>query len=230
MLSHSTFPFQFDLIAFFNFILTFFVLNSLTLLIWTMKLVLWNYIFILVSFVLVVTYCWLPLDIHDQSRKPSGLSFPRRVFAPWLAGTLICDYLQPSETLEVLKDHCAELMSMEVLIDSSNILEPEGEAPAVVAKGFWDVAAPLHSDSKSLSEKPGADSKSEGSSQKSNKQSSFNAVAAILVLLLSVLLGFLFLSARSWNFFSKSIFKYMFTGSFAGFLVSLTLRLSLLYM
>lgn len=130
-------------------------------------------------------------------RKPTGLSFPRRVFAPWLAGTFICDYLQPSETLEVLKDHCAELMSMEVLTDSSNVLEPEGEALAVVAKGFWDVAAPLHSDSKSLSEKPGADTKSEGSSQKSNKQSSFNTVAAILVLLLSVLLGFLFFSARS---------------------------------
>ncbi|KAF8024720.1 hypothetical protein BT93_F1791 [Corymbia citriodora subsp. variegata] len=130
-------------------------------------------------------------------RKPSGLSFPRRVFAPWLAGTFICDYLQSSETLEVLKDHCAELMSMEVLTDSSNILEPERDAPAVVAKGFWEIVAPLHSDSKSLSEKPGADAKSEESSEKSNKQSSFNAVAAILVLLLSVLLGFLFLSLRS---------------------------------
>lgn len=86
---------------------------------------------------------------------------------------------------------------MEVLTDSSNILEPEGEAPAVVAKCFWDVVSPFHSDSKSLSEKPGADTKSEESSQKSNKQSSFSAVAAILVLLLSVLLGFLLLSARA---------------------------------
>ncbi|XP_030528714.1 protein odr-4 homolog [Rhodamnia argentea] len=130
-------------------------------------------------------------------RKPSGLLFPRRVFAPWLAGMFICDYLQPSETLEVLKDHCAELMSMEVLTDSSDILEPEGEAPSVVAKCFWDVASPSRSDSKSLSEKVGADPKSEESNEKSNKQSNLSTVAAILVLLLSVLLGYLFLSVRA---------------------------------
>ena len=35
------------------------------------------------------------------NRKECSLSFPRRVFVPWLAGTYICDYLQPSETLEV---------------------------------------------------------------------------------------------------------------------------------
>jgi len=36
-----------------------------------------------------------------EYRKECSLSFPRRVFVPWLAGTYICDYLQPSETLEV---------------------------------------------------------------------------------------------------------------------------------
>lgn len=37
----------------------------------------------------------------QELRKTCSLSFPRRVFVPWLAGTYICDYLQPSETLEV---------------------------------------------------------------------------------------------------------------------------------
>lgn len=36
-----------------------------------------------------------------ENRKECSLSFPRRVFVPWLAGTHICDYLQSSETLEV---------------------------------------------------------------------------------------------------------------------------------
>lgn len=34
-------------------------------------------------------------------RKTCSLAFPRRLFIPWLAGTFICDYLQPSETPEV---------------------------------------------------------------------------------------------------------------------------------
>ncbi|KAG6648657.1 hypothetical protein CIPAW_07G161600 [Carya illinoinensis] len=78
-------------------------------------------------------------------RKECSLSFPRRVFVPWLAGTYICDYLQPSETLEVLKDHCVELMSMEGPTDASTILKPEIEAPSLVTKSFWDVAAPFYS-------------------------------------------------------------------------------------
>ncbi|KAG4947307.1 hypothetical protein JHK87_043314 [Glycine soja] len=32
--------------------------------------------------------------------KGCSLPFPRRVFAPWLAGMYLCDYLQPSETFE----------------------------------------------------------------------------------------------------------------------------------
>ncbi|XP_040950152.1 protein odr-4 homolog isoform X2 [Gossypium hirsutum] len=39
------------------------------------------------------------LVLHSL-RKNCNLSLPRRVFVPWLAGTYICDYLQPSETLE----------------------------------------------------------------------------------------------------------------------------------
>lgn len=39
--------------------------------------------------------------LHDTNRRRCSLSFPRRVFIPWLAGTYICDYLQAAETLEV---------------------------------------------------------------------------------------------------------------------------------
>lgn len=42
-----------------------------------------------------ICYCTI------QCRRTCLLSFPRRVFVPWLAGTFICDYLQPSETVEV---------------------------------------------------------------------------------------------------------------------------------
>ncbi|XP_057986921.1 uncharacterized protein LOC110655810 [Hevea brasiliensis] len=61
-------------------------------------------------------------------RKTCRLAFPRRLLMPWLAGTFICDYLQPSETLEVLKDHCVELMSMEAPADASTILQTEVES------------------------------------------------------------------------------------------------------
>nr|POE69547.1 protein odr-4 like [Quercus suber] len=88
-----------------------------------------------------------------NNQKECSLSFPRRVFVPWLAGTYICDYLQPSETLEVLKDHCVELMSMEAPSDSSTILEPEKETPLLVTKPFWDVAIPFNSASCSPLEK-----------------------------------------------------------------------------
>ncbi|XP_057794220.1 uncharacterized protein LOC131010624 [Salvia miltiorrhiza] len=81
-------------------------------------------------------------DLQAQ-RKQCNLSFPRRVFVPWLEGAYICDYIQSKETLEVLKDHCVELMSVEFPTDSSEILEPESEAPVVIAstaKTFWNVA------------------------------------------------------------------------------------------
>ena len=58
-------------------------------------------------------------------RKGCMLPFPRRVFAPWLAGIYVCDYLQPSDTVEVLKDHCTELLSMKAPTDVSTILELE---------------------------------------------------------------------------------------------------------
>jgi hypothetical protein len=42
-------------------------------------------------------FCFLPLN-----REPFSFTFPRRVLIPWLAGAYICDYLQQSETPEVL--------------------------------------------------------------------------------------------------------------------------------
>ncbi|KAH6837934.1 oxidoreductase [Perilla frutescens var. hirtella] len=82
-------------------------------------------------------------DLQAQ-RKQCNLSFPRRVLVPWLEGTYICDYIQSTETLEVLKEHCVELMSVEFPTDTSEILEPESEAPTVIAsstaKTFWSAA------------------------------------------------------------------------------------------
>ncbi|KAF8411316.1 hypothetical protein HHK36_003863 [Tetracentron sinense] len=84
----------------------------------------------------------IPQLVLHLLRKPCSLSFPRRILIPWLASAFICDYLQPSETLEVLKDHCRELMSMEASTDTSTILEPETEANSLTTKFFWDVAVP----------------------------------------------------------------------------------------
>ncbi|KAM3736473.1 hypothetical protein ACB098_10G166600 [Castanea mollissima] len=130
----------------------------------------------------------VPQLVLQLLRKECSLSFPRRVFVPWLAGTYICDYLQPSETLEVLKDHCVELMSMEAPSDASTILELEKEAPSLVTKPFWDVAIPFNSASCSPLEKNGNDTKEE-SRKKSTKSNNLNIVGAILFLLLSIAVG-----------------------------------------
>lgn len=130
------------------------------------------------------------LVLHSL-RKNCNLSLPRRVFVPWLAGTYICDYLQPSETLEVLKDHCVELMSMEAPNDASKILEPEEEAIRVSTRSFWDVVLPYCSTSSSTQEK-NMEITGKENSQKTSKSPSLYFVAAVIILLLSVLVGFVF--------------------------------------
>lgn len=130
------------------------------------------------------------LVLHSL-RKNCNLSLPRRVFVPWLAGTYICDYLQPSETLEVLKDHCVELMSMEAPNDASKILEPEEEAIRVSTRSFWDVVIPYCSTSSSTQEK-NMEITGKENSQKTSKSPSLYFVAAVIILLLSVLVGFVF--------------------------------------
>ncbi|XP_012068081.1 protein odr-4 homolog isoform X2 [Jatropha curcas] len=122
-------------------------------------------------------------------RKTCSLEFPRRVFIPWLAGTLICDYLQPSEALEVVKDHCVELMSMSPT-DASVILQPEAEAPLLVPESFWDVAAPGHT-VPSSSEKNRKVDTSVVSSKESITSMNLYIFAAVFFLILSILVGFM---------------------------------------
>lgn len=123
-----------------------------------------------------------------ELRKPYCLSFPRRVFVPWLAGTFICDYLQKMETFEDLKDRCKEMMAIESPIETSAILEPETEATAILAKSFWDVV-----NGGSTSSQP--ESKNVKNSTKSDvseisNYSGFNLVTALLILLVALLVGF----------------------------------------
>lgn len=130
----------------------------------------------------------LQRDLH-LLRKYCILSFPRRIFVPWLAGTYICDYLQSSETIEVVKDHCAELMSMEALTDMSTILEPECDSLTLCTKSFSDITVPFSS----VSNPESSSSKIKGivlnEDKKSKKQVEFNVFAAVLVLILGILVG-----------------------------------------
>ncbi|CAK7347308.1 unnamed protein product [Dovyalis caffra] len=128
--------------------------------------------------------------VLSSLRRTCFLSFPRRVFVPWLAGTFICDYLQPSETLEVLKEHCIELMSMEVPTDSSTYLQPEVEAPSLIAKSFWDVAVPGHFASGSSLEKSRQVDMNVERDRQSNQPFNLNVLAAVFFLLLAILVGF----------------------------------------
>ncbi|KAL5559902.1 hypothetical protein UlMin_036113 [Ulmus minor] len=126
-------------------------------------------------------------------RKICNISFPRRVFVPWLAGTFVCDYLQSSETLEVLKDHFVELLSMEDMFDPSEILEPELQAPVVITKSFWDAAVPLELASNSSEEKNAHETSSR---VKTVGSANINIVAAVIFLLLSILVGYVLIFVR----------------------------------
>ncbi|CAH9105197.1 unnamed protein product [Cuscuta epithymum] len=130
----------------------------------------------------------LPLQLQRKSCK---LMFPRRVFLPWLANIYVCDYLQPSETVEVLKDHYAELMSIEVPVDLSKVLEPESEAPTFVSSAttnkqqpFWDMMnrkytnITTHEETKGLRSDP-----------KSKNLSPLNMMIPLFVLILSLIVG-----------------------------------------
>ncbi|XP_077214416.1 oxidoreductase, zinc-binding dehydrogenase family protein [Tasmannia lanceolata] len=126
--------------------------------------------------------------ILHESRKRCSLSFPRRVLVPWLADVFICDYLQPSETFEEVKDHCKEMMSMVVPQDVSAILEVETGASPLTAKSFWDAirgnSAPESHHSARKSDKG---STRVGAAK--SKYSNLNIVTALAILLLSILIG-----------------------------------------
>uniref|UniRef100_A0A6N2MUS0 Protein odr-4 homolog n=1 Tax=Salix viminalis TaxID=40686 RepID=A0A6N2MUS0_SALVM len=124
--------------------------------------------------------------VLNSLRKSCFLTFPRRVFVPWLAGTFICDYLQPSETVEVLKEHCVELMSMEAPTDPSKYLQPEVEAPSLITESFWDVTVPNHFASGSSLDKSRQVDMSVESSRRTNQPFNF---AAVCFLVLAILVG-----------------------------------------
>ncbi|XP_073146196.1 uncharacterized protein [Henckelia pumila] len=129
------------------------------------------------------------LNLQVQ-RKHCNLSFPRRVLVPWLEGTYICDYVQRSETVEALKDHCIEIMSIEVPTDASEILEPESESPFVETSStisFWSIASgspsakPDNSLAKNIRDK---------ANEKSGESADYTMVKlSLLILIVSIILG-----------------------------------------
>ncbi|KAK9110944.1 hypothetical protein Scep_018463 [Stephania cephalantha] len=131
----------------------------------------------------------LPQAVLHLLRKPCGLVFPRRVLIPWLADSFICDYLQPSETFEVLKDHFRELLSIETLADTSKILEPEVESSIKITKSFWDATASSQPSSMPVDQ---SRPRSENDSKQSAKPTTSYASTAIAVLLLALLVGLVF--------------------------------------
>ncbi|RID59947.1 hypothetical protein BRARA_F03137 [Brassica rapa] len=134
-------------------------------------------------------------SILNSSTKACHLRLPKRVLVPWLAGTHICDYLQPFESLEVVKERCMELMSMEhSSLDTSKISEVETETSLMVAESMWDVITPASSAASCRLEgnvvKTSREDGSKGTGNASNA-SNVPMMVAILVLLLSVILGFM---------------------------------------
>jgi len=99
-------------------------------------------------------------------------------------------------------DHFAELMSLEFPSISSKILEPEGEAPALVlstTKSFREVSTPyalLPKSDDSLSNQNRAATILR-SDQKSTNPAGFNFMIAVLVLVVSVVVGFVVCFVRS---------------------------------
>lgn len=93
---------------------------------------------------------------------------------------------------QVLKDHCVELMSVEVPTDASEILEPESEAPTVVAsaaKTFWGVAT-------DYSSAPKPDSSVSNirkiETEKPSNSADLTSMLAILVLIFSIIMGLVY--------------------------------------
>lgn len=96
---------------------------------------------------------------------------------------------------KVLRDHCTELLSVKSLAADPTILEPEKEASAATSISFWDVAVPFGLASQHLDEKGRIEDRGERSS-KSSKPLNINVVAAGLVLVLAIMLGFTLLMLK----------------------------------
>lgn len=134
-------------------------------------------------------------SILNSSTESCHLRLPRRVLVPWLAGTYICDYLQPFESLEVVKERCMELMSMEhSSLDPSSMSEVETETSLLVAESMWDVITPPASSASSCRLEGNVECTSRddsGQRTAGNASSNVPILVAIFVLLLSVVLGLL---------------------------------------
>lgn len=81
---------------------------------------------------------------------------------------------------------------MKAPTEISTILEPEKEVISFKSKSFWDVAVPSYSETHLREDKLKLDGRGESSSNKSAKSGQISVVAAGLILLLSILVGFVF--------------------------------------
>uniref|UniRef100_A0A0D9X3D2 Protein odr-4 homolog n=1 Tax=Leersia perrieri TaxID=77586 RepID=A0A0D9X3D2_9ORYZ len=126
--------------------------------------------------------------VFHELRVPYSFPFPRRVLIPWLASTYVCDYLQQSETTEDAIERCKEVMSLEGMWNHS-IIEPESASVATLGS-FWDVIPGALSKAPS---EPGLKEihSAQNGSRKTNG-SNFSILAALVVLLIALLVGFIF--------------------------------------
>jgi hypothetical protein len=83
-----------------------------------------------------------------------------------------------------------ELLSMKAPTEVYTILEPEKEVISFKTKSFWDVAVPYCSEIQLMENKTKLDSRGDSYSDKLMKPGHISVVAAGLILLLSVLVGF----------------------------------------
>lgn len=85
---------------------------------------------------------------------------------------------------------------MKAPTDISTILEPEKEVISFRTKSFWDVAVPSYSEIHLREDKMKLDGRGESSSDKLMKPGYISVVAAGLILLLSVLVGFVLFARK----------------------------------
>lgn len=87
---------------------------------------------------------------------------------------------------------------MEAPTDASEILEPEYEAPPLITsttKSFWDIAA---HDSSAAKSDNSVSKRNEGSThRKSAKSSDLNPMVAVMVVVLSIIVGLVFFLIRA---------------------------------
>lgn len=129
--------------------------------------------------------------IFHELREPYSFSFPRRILIPWLAGSYICDYLQQSETTKDALERCKEVISLETDLEDSSILEPEVAAASAMLESFWDVVPGASSRARAEPSPKDGPSEQPNSSRRA-QVSIFSILAALFVLLVALLVGYMF--------------------------------------